>query len=157
MGTILEQLDNGTQEKLSVFWAKFYADNPDFGHNPRATERTEEKTIYRSFVNGDGEASRYSYDGRDCAPEDGWKHFDTDQDAHYFGVWYHMDRRVTVTYAEGDETIVVCHTAEAWKTQLEEMAEFYGDPPWAFKTLDVVDGVLEIVEYIDQDARPEVA
>jgi hypothetical protein len=112
-------------------------------------------TVYGAFVspelNYDG--SRYIYDGHRCKYEDGWRQYDTSQDAWYFGVWYHTGRRVTVTYAEGDETIVVCHTEEAWKAELREMAEFYGEPPPAFRTIDTETG--QVTHYIDENARPE--
>jgi hypothetical protein len=156
METILEQLDNGTRDKISAVMTQFLAEHPEYGHDPRATRQTAGKTTYTAFTNGDGESSRYWYDGTGCTPSDGWHQYDTDQDAHYFGVWYHMGRRIAVTYAEGDETIVVCHTAEAWRVELKSMADFYGDPPPAFKTLDVVDGQMIETHHFDEDARPKV-
>lgn len=135
MQTILEQLDNGALDR-----------QPN-------VEIEEGRTLYRSFFMN---VERYLYDFTCCKRSDGWHQYDTDQDASYFGVWYHMERQITVTYAEGDETVVVCHSPEAWKAELKSMADFYGDPPPAFKALEVVGGVLHETHYIDQDARPEV-
>jgi len=72
---------------------------------------------------------RYHYDFGECQPKNGWTQYDTDQDAWYFGMWVHSERRETLTYAEGDETRVYCPTVESFKAELANAAEFYGDPP----------------------------
>lgn len=79
------------------------------------------------------EYDRYQFDMGHCASEDGWEQYDTDQDAWYFGVWVRLSTRETVTYAEGDITHVVAPTDEAFKAELAGMAEFYGNPPPAFR------------------------
>jgi ABC-type transport system substrate-binding protein len=61
--------------------------------------------------------------------EKGWKQYDTSQDAWYFGVWVHPEKRVIITYAEGDITVVRCPTNESYHAELKSMAEFYGPPP----------------------------
>ena len=55
-----------------------------------------------------------------------------------------------MTFAEGDETRVYCDTAEAYHAELAAMAEFYGPPPRAFRTIDD-DGTL--TKYYDE--RPK--
>ena len=77
-------------------------------------------------------ADRYRYDFKLCKKSDGWKQYDTEQDASYFGVWVHPESRVIVTFAEGDETTVTCPTQEAFEAEIREMNEFYGSPPPAF-------------------------
>lgn len=94
-------------------------------------------TVATRFV-GDGD--RYAYDRRICRAVDGWRQYDTDQDAWYFGVWVHEGRREIVTYAEGDESRVVCPTAETFRAELASMAEFYGPPPPAFVAIDPAAG-----------------
>ena len=71
---------------------------------------------------------RYYYDER-LTPSKGWKQYDTDQDAWYFGVWVNVERREIVTYAEGDESLTTCPTLESFKAELDAMGECYGDPP----------------------------
>ena len=151
----MQQLDDNDFEVVAAKLAELYAELK--AKNPRApfTKHEGGATVYCSFVNGDGEATRYRYDMVLCPRSEGWKQYDTDQDAHYFGVWYHMERRVVVTYAEGDETVVICRTAEAWKAELAEMAKFYGDPPPAFVSLDTEAGT--ITNHYDADARPVLA
>lgn len=78
---------------------------------------------------------RYQFDMTHCAAEDGWEQYDTDQDAWYFGVWVRLSTRETVTYAEGDITHVSAPTDEAFAAELASMADFYGDPPPAFKVI----------------------
>ena len=73
--------------------------------------------------------NRYHYDFEACTPADGWKQYDTDQDAHYFGVWIHLERREILTYAEGDEIRTTCPTPETFRAELDHMAQFYGPPP----------------------------
>lgn len=80
-------------------------------------------------------ADRYRFDLGECNSENGWLQFDTDQDASYFGVWVHPERREIVTYAEGDITRVTCPTVESYRAELEDMCEFYGTSP-AFITID---------------------
>ena len=77
---------------------------------------------------------RYHYDSQ-LLPL-GYQQYDTDQDASYFGVWVHVEDRKILTFAEGDETIVDCPTAESFAAELTSMAECYGDPPPAFTVLD---------------------
>ncbi len=95
---------------------------------------------------------RYRFDFRECTPAAGWKQYDTEQDAWYFGVWVHVEKRMTVTYSEGDLTVVVCPTLETFRAELEDAAEFYGDPPPAFTTIGD-DGV--VTRYFDE--RPTCA
>jgi hypothetical protein len=85
--------------------------------------------IKRSFMHVD----RYYFDFGKCK---GWKQFDTDQDASYFGVWVNEEERKTLTYAEGDITEVFCHSEESFQAELKEMSEFYGEQPPAFVAFD---------------------
>ena len=93
---------------------------------------------------------RYKYDFELCPADDGWIQYDTDQDAWYFGVWVNRERREIVTFAEGDETRVKCLSEESYRAELSDMAEFYGPPPPAFRSIDA-DG--SVTEYYD--TRPE--
>ena len=66
----------------------------------------------------------------DCAPDfsvEGWEQYDTDQDAHYFGVWVNPRKLVTLSYAEGDWTLVVCPDAEHYNAEIADANEFYGE------------------------------
>ncbi|MFX7764135.1 hypothetical protein ABTK05_20975, partial [Acinetobacter baumannii] len=56
-----------------------------------------------------------------------------DQDASYFGCWVNIERRMTMCYAEGDRTLVVCPNEESLKAELADMEKFYGPPPAAFR------------------------
>jgi len=78
---------------------------------------------------------RYRFDGRSCASADGWEQYDTREDASYFGVWVRLSTRETVTYAEGDITHVAAPTDEAFAAELASMADFYGEPPPAFRMI----------------------
>lgn len=79
---------------------------------------------------------RYRYDFKMCTSADGWKQFDTEQDAWYFGVWAHLAKRLIFTYCEGDRSIVECPDDEHLKAELRSMEEFYGKPPPAFIAFD---------------------
>lgn len=103
-------------------------------------------TIERGFHPGD----RYRYDFQECTREKGWKQYDTNQDAWYFGVWVHPEKRLIRTYAEGDVSLVTCPTEESYHAELASMAEFYGPPPPAFT---VIDPVAKTTTYI-YDERP---
>ena len=102
--------------------------------------------IERGFIMAD----RYKFDFGTCRHGTGWVQYDTDQDAHYFGVWVHPEKRLVFTYAEGDTSLVTCPTVESYKAELKSMAEFYGDPPPAFRVIGM-NG--QRAEYYD--TRPE--
>lgn len=103
-------------------------------------------TIERSWQDTD----RYKFDFKLCTREKGWKQFDTTQDAWYFGVWVHPEKKEIITYAEGDITRVICPTEESYHAELKSMAEFYGEPPPAFRVIDSA-GTLTYI----YDKRPE--
>jgi hypothetical protein len=90
---------------------------------------------------------RYEFDFERCTSKKGWKQYDTREDAWYFGVWVHEKRRLILTYAEGDITIVRCKTEASYHAELRHMADFYGPPPPAFKTIDYPSG--EMTEFYD--------
>ena len=89
-------------------------------------------TLIRDFVDGD----RYLYDFKYCTEAEGWKQYDTKQDASYFGVWVHLQKRKIVTFAEGDVSSTTCPTIEGFNNELEYMRAFYGEAPAAFISYD---------------------
>lgn len=97
---------------------------------------------------------RYEYDCAICPLRDGWKQFDTNEDAWYFGTWYNAALRAIVCFAEGDETVTVCPTPEAFRREMAELAEYWGDPPPAFTTINLETGA--VTEHYDADARPDL-
>jgi len=99
-----------------------------------------------------GADDRYKFDFEYCRPVDGWKQYDTDQDAHYFGVWVHIEQRLILTYAEGDLSVVFCHNDEQLRAELDHMADFYGDPPPAFVAFDLENNTETHV----YDERPKI-
>jgi len=78
---------------------------------------------------------RYYWDFGPCSAANGWVQYDTKQDASYFGVWVHVGTRRTLTYCEGDLSLVECPAEDSFKAELAHMAEFYGEPPPALKVI----------------------
>ena len=109
--------------------------------------RTNEygNAVRSMFVDG----SRYPFDER--LLKNGFRQYDTDQDAWYFGVWVHVERREVWTYCEGDVSVVECPTLEGFRAELQHMADFYGPPPPAFTVLDLDAKTVTRV----YDTRPE--
>lgn len=91
---------------------------------PSKNERGNQ--VYQLHI---GSGERYEFDFKICSAKNGWRQFDTSQDASYFGMWVHLERRLTVTFAEGDLTVVECPTRESFRAELKDAEEFYGDPP----------------------------
>jgi len=81
-------------------------------------------TVYRDHGY---DCERYIVDFADDFKSDGWQQFDTDQDAWYFGVWVNPRQLCTLTYAEGDFTLVTCPSTNQYRAQVESMIEFYGE------------------------------
>ena len=80
--------------------------------------------------------NRYKYDFHICTSEKGWIQYDTNQDAHYFGIWVNPERKEVFIYCEGDTSLVICKNEQTYKEELAGMAKFYGDPPPAFTAID---------------------
>lgn len=89
---------------------------------------------------------RYYYD---FTALKGWRQYDTDQDASYFGVWVDVPNRMTFTYAEGDRCLVICPTLDSFKAELADAAAFYGPAPAACRCYGL-DGSEQMI----YDTRP---
>ena len=87
--------------------------------------------IYRGFM----PSERYIIDFAPDFIMEGWKQFDTDQDAHYFGCWVNPVKFMTLTYAEGDWSLVICHNKDQYNQEVQNMIDFY-DEGFEFKTID---------------------
>ncbi len=74
-----------------------------------------------------GPDERYVVDFAPDFASEGWKQFDTDQDAHYFRVWVNPEKLLTLTYAEGDWSLVVCPDADHYNAEIKDACEFYGE------------------------------
>lgn len=79
--------------------------------------------VHRQFHSSE----RYIVDFAEQFKAEGWMQFDTDQDAHYFGFWVNPTTRTTLTYCEGDWSVVDCPTVETYNAEIESAAEFYGE------------------------------
>ena len=102
---------------------------------PRINERGN--NVHHLFI---GSCDRLQFDCGPCSADKGWEQYDTDQDAWYFGVWIHIEKRMTVTYAEGDLYVATCPTLESFREELKDLQRCYGDPPpWA-KAFDIETG-----------------
>lgn len=97
--------------------------------SPKTTRRNERGNQVNELFIDDCERSRYAFD---YDLDKGWKQYDTDQDASYFGIWVNIAKRKTLTYAEGDLILVTCESDEHLKSELKAMEEFHGEPPPAF-------------------------
>lgn len=108
---------------------------PEMNDRGNAIYRDEDAD--RMIGGGRRGVDRYLYDFKLCTPELGWQQFDTKQDASYFGFWVNIEKRWTFTYCEGDRSLVVCPDVEHLRAELQNAAEFYGDPPPAAIAFDM--------------------
>ncbi len=74
-------------------------------------------------------SSRYTVDFADDFHRygGGWKQFDTEQDADYFGVWLCPGFRWSLSYCEGDWTLVTCPGKNSYNAEVRAAMEFYGE------------------------------
>ena len=84
-------------------------------------------------------SERYVVDFAEDFKLEGWQQFDTDQDAHYFGVWVNPAKRLTLCYAEGDWTLVKCADRDSYNAEIQAALDFYGEG-FEFKVVDVETG-----------------
>lgn len=80
-------------------------------------------------------SSRYEVDSCEDFHTDGWKQYDTEQDAHYFGVWVNPTRLMILSYVEGDWYLKILSDAVAYNRAIREMNDFY-EEGFEFKTID---------------------
>lgn len=91
------------------------------GERPRTNDRGN--SIYRTHLSSE----RYVVDFSEDFGAEGWQQFDTDQDANYFGVWVNPTKRLTLTYAEGDWTLVECPDVACYNAEIRKMCEVFGE------------------------------
>ena len=103
--------------------------NDMFKDSPEETN-ARGNMIKRSFLRLD----RLQIDWAEDRVPNGWKQFDTDQDASYFGVWVNPETFQTLTYAEGDLTLVTCPDKEHYNAEIRDAIEFY-EEGFEFKTV----------------------
>ena len=88
-----------------------------------ASKNGQENDVFRAFL----PSERYIIDFADDFTTEGWLQFDTDQDAEYFGVWVNPSTLQTLTYAEGDWTLVCCQDVEHYNAEVRDAINFYGE------------------------------
>lgn len=69
--------------------------------------------------------NRYMIDLAEDFTSLGWKQFDTSQDAWYFGVWVNPQTYQTLSYAEGDISLVNCAGPIPYNREIQSMIDFY--------------------------------
>jgi hypothetical protein len=94
-----------------------------FADSPSVNDRGN--TVYRGTAHFG--CHRYLVDFADDFKAEGWLQFDTDQDASYFGVWVNPTSRRTLTYCEGDWTLVECPTSASYNAEIDDACQFYGE------------------------------
>lgn len=96
--------------------------------NNSGTVTVEEKPgkkIYRWFA----DSERYYIDFADDYKEHGLIQYNTNQDAPYFGVWISPTKMLTLTYCEGDWTLVQCSDPISFNSEVDSIVEFYEEAP----------------------------
>ena len=87
-------------------------------------------------------AERYVIDFADDLQ--GWRQFDTTNDAPYFGVWTNAELRETLHYCEGDWTLCTFDNVPQFDAELREMRESYGPAPGECRVIDEHGNVVEL-------------
>lgn len=78
-------------------------------------------TIHRLHLPDDRYCIDFAEDFREC----GFEQFDTDQDAHYFGVWLSRKKRIALSYCEGDWTLVSCQDDAHYFAEVQSYIDFH--------------------------------
>ena len=112
--------------------------------DPAQSFVNERGNLVKGYITSIG--SRYVFDFNYFTRDTGWKQFDTEQDASYFGIWVHEKDRRIVTYAEGDLTEVICPDQEGFAKEIQSMEVFYGPAPPAFRGIDQNGEITHIYE-----------
>ena len=78
-------------------------------------------------------SERYAFDFAKGMRDKGWRQYDTNQDAWYYGIWYNPQTLQTLSYTEGDIYLISCGVWSYFKDEMMGMDEFHGSaaPPCA--------------------------
>ena len=112
--------------------------------DPVEKHTSEFGELYRMFL----DSERYVIDFDPDFTKLGWKQFDTDQDAPYYGVWVNKKERMYLNYAEGDWTLRISPSDELFNKDIKELCEFH--KPAKFASSITRDG--ELTQYF-QDRK----
>jgi len=123
--------------------AKSYFPAPDAWKGPR--ENDSGNAIYDYFMH----TERYRWDFDQDFRADGWEQFDTDQDAHCFGIWVNRKMLAVFSYAEGDLHLSLAPNKEQFLDEIRSMLNFHGQSP-AFVAIDPNAGTITEV-YDDRE------
>lgn len=116
-------LEGGQEE-----YAKLTAEMTEIAEKLAAGEYPPETNERGCIVERDliQHGSRYPLDfGLNKGGRSGWQQYDTNQDAHYFGIWVNLRTLQVITYCEGDLTLTSAHCYNAMWEELQSMAAFY--------------------------------
>ena len=80
------------------------------------------------------------YDCGKGLPGEGWKRYDTDQDAWYYGVWVNFETRQSFSYCEGDTALTTCPDEDHFRLELKQLEDFHGPPPGHIRSIDCATG-----------------
>ena len=110
-----------------LFGKKEKQDVARFGDDGELVVRQGRK-IQRAFLDSyNNEQERYIVDFAENRLKEGWLQFDTRQDAPYFGVWMNPLKLQTLSYAEGDWSLVTCDDKDSYNQEIESAIEFYDE------------------------------
>lgn len=88
---------------------------------------------------------RYVIDFADDFRDEGWQQYDTDQDAHYFGVWVNPVLFQTLSYVEGDWSWVKCANEHQYQEEIDSMNAFYKPAP-AWTVIDASGSITHVYD-----------
>jgi hypothetical protein len=106
--------------------------------------RDDEFRLFRRYLNP--MSDRYKVEAKIAKRSDGWRQYDTDQDASYFGVWVNVEMMAVLCFAEGDLDLTLDATRKDFAESLKALGEFHGEPPPAFIAISDTG---EVTEYFD--------
>ncbi len=121
---------NGDELKrlAGLYWQKRWANDPEGAKSvrqqmgeckPERDVREDDlSTVYAIYK----DTERYYFD---LGLGKGWRQYDTNQDVSYFGVWVNQAQNMTLTYSEGDVTLVVCKNHLCYDEIIESYDRFY--------------------------------
>ena len=73
------------------------------------------------------DTDRYHFDFGKCSCSKGWAQMDTNQDAHYFGIWTNPSKRAVFCYCEGDCDFRSFDTDAEYVAEVRRVVAYYND------------------------------
>lgn len=112
-----------TVEQAELIYLNYRLKNGLIDYEKNERGNVIERHFYSDYDGCHGSGFIYEKYVKSIQPE-GWRHYGTRQDSEYYRIWYNVQLLTTVSYCEGDITIVRCTDIDSFMEEVIDLQEF---------------------------------